>query len=154
MEKVQKKVEQEVNEIIPGIILMSHGPLAVGLLETARMLFGEIENIEAYSLEEGENLEEYYQHIVDAIKKFPTGVIVFIDIFGGTPCNQMMRYIQEQDKVIEVVTGMNLPMLIHAATTREKINKEFTINTANVGREGIFRIDVESFLDDETENNN
>ena len=73
-----------------------------------------------------------------------------VDLFGGTPCNQVMRYVQETEKPLEVVAGMNLPMLVNAIMARESMSgKEFSMDAVSNGQSGILRVDVESFLSDD-----
>lgn len=142
----------EVNKNLPGIILLSHGPFAVALVDTAKMLFGDSENIAAFSLEPGDDLDQYRETFVETICEFPEGSLILVDLFGGTPCNQVMRYIQETGKVLEVVGGMNLPMLINAVLSRETMSgKAFSLDTVDNGKNGIFRVDVERFLEDDEE---
>lgn len=142
--------QKEINENIPGIILLSHGSLAVSLIETAQMLFGDCENIAAFSLEAGDDIDKYRESFIKTFENFPKGSLIFVDLFGGTPCNQVMRYVQETGKVIDIVGGMNLPMLIHAVMIRENIaGKEFAMDAVLNGQAGIFRVDVETFLENE-----
>ena len=71
-------------------------------------------------------------------------------MLGGTPCNQVMRHIQETEKPLEVVGGMNLPMLVNAVLAREGISgKDFSLDTVENGKNGIFRVDTEGFLSDD-----
>ena len=105
---------ETINPNVPGIILLSHGPFAVSLIDTAGMLFGNAENIAAYSLDPGDDIDFYRETFVKTLNEFPEGTIIMVDLFGGTPCNQVMRYIQETEKPLEVVAGMNLPMLVNA----------------------------------------
>lgn len=145
---------ETVNENLPGIILLSHGPFAVSLLDTARMLFGDAENLAAFSFEEGDDADQYRETFEETIDAFPEETLILVDLFGGTPCNQVMRYVQERERPLEVVGGMNLPMLLNAVISREKKNgKEFSLDTVENGKNGIFRVDVERFLqsDDEDE---
>ena len=145
---------ETVNENLPGIILLSHGPFAVSLLDTARMLFGDAENLAAFSFEEGDDADQYRETFEETIDAFPEGTLILVDLFGGTPCNQVMRYVQERERPLEVVGGMNLTMLLNAVIAREKKNgKEFSLDTVENGKNGIFRVDVERFLksDDEDE---
>ena len=145
---------ETVNENLPGIILLSHGPFAVSLLDTARMLFGDAENLAAFSFEEGDDADQYRETFEETIDAFPEGTLILVDLFGGTPCNQVMRNVQERERPLEVVGGMNLPMLLNAVIAREKKNgKEFSLDTVENGKNGIFRVDVERFLqsDDEDE---
>ncbi|MCI8294021.1 MAG: PTS sugar transporter subunit IIA [Hespellia sp.] len=147
--------QSEVNPDVPGIILLSHGPFAVSLVESSKMILGEVENIAAYSLEPGDDFDKYREAFSESIHAFPAGCIIMVDLYGGTPCNQVMLYVQEKEEVLEVVTGMNLPMLIDAAVFREAMaGKELTSNAVDNGKDGIQRIDVEGFLsedDDEDE---
>ena len=133
---------EKVNKDLPGIILLSHGPFAVSLVDTAKMLFGESENIAAYSLEPGDDIDKYREAF--------EGSMILVDLFGGTPCNQVMRHIQETEKPLEVVGGMNLPMLVNAVLAREGISgKDFSLDTVENGKNGIFRVDTEGFLSDD-----
>ena len=126
--------QEKMNKDLPGIILLSHGPFAVSLVETAQMIFGDS------------------GAFTEMIEAFPEGSLIMVDLFGGTPCNQVMRYIQETGKTLEVAAGMNLPMLINAVMSREElIGKEFSMDTVENGKKGIFRIDVEGFLNDDDE---
>ena len=140
----------KANPDVPGIILLSHGPFAVSLVETAGMLFGDAENIAAYTLDPGDDIDYFRESFVEALNEFPEGTIIMVDLFGGTPCNQVMRYVQETEKPLEVVAGMNLPMLVNALMARESMSgKEFSMDAVSNGQSGILRVDVESFLSDD-----
>lgn len=139
--------QETVNETLPGIILLSHGPFAVALVETAKMVFGDSENVAAFSLEPGDDLDKYREAFVEVIEKFPEGSMIIVDLFGGTPCNQVMRYIEETKKPLNVVAGMNLPMLINAVLLRSEMSGEdFAKATADSGKEGVFPVDTKRFL--------
>lgn len=143
---------EKVNENIPGIILLSHGPFAVSLIETAQMLFGESENIAAFSLEPGDDIDNYRKSFAEAVDNFPKGSLIMVDLFGGTPCNQVMCHIQETGEPLEIVAGMNLPMLIQAVMARESMSgKEWNMDSVENGKNGIFRVNTEKFLDDSDE---
>ena len=123
---------------------------AVSLVDTAKMLFGESENIAADSLEQGDDIDKYREAFVETINEFPEGSMILVDLFGGTPCNQVMRHIQETEKPLEVVGGMNLPMLVNAVLAREEMSgKDFSLDTVENGKKGIFRVDTEGFLSDD-----
>lgn len=143
---------EAVNQSLPGILLLSHGPFAVALVDTAKMLFGESENLAAFSLEPGDDIDQYRKAFTEVIDEFPQGSLILVDLFGGTPCNQVMRYIQETGKPLEVVGGMNLPMLVNAVMAREAMSgKDFSLDTVENGKNGIFRVDTEGFLSDDDE---
>ena len=92
---------ENMNPEVPGIILLSHGPFAVSLVETASMLFGDAENIAAYSLEPGDDIDQYRESFVKTLNEFPEGTVIMVDLFGGTPCNQVMRHIQETEQPLD-----------------------------------------------------
>ena len=116
------------------------------------MLFGDSENLADFSLEPGDDIDQYRETFAETIRKFPEGSLLLVDLFGGTPCNQLMRYIQETGKPLEIVSGMNLPMLVTAVLAREEMSgKEFSLDTVENGKNGIFRLDTEGFLEDEDE---
>ena len=69
-----KETGTKINEIqsdIPGIILLSHGPLASGLLGTMEMVLGTVENVTALELEEGDHTEEYRKRIAEIAEAMP-----------------------------------------------------------------------------------
>ncbi len=141
---------EKVNKDLLGILLLSHGPFAVSLIDTAKMLFGDSENLAAFSLEPGDDIDKYRESFVEVINEFPKGSLILVDLFGGTPCNQVMRYIQETGEPLEIVGGMNLPMLVNAVLAREGMSgKEFSLDTVQNGKNGIFRVDAEGFLSDD-----
>ncbi|MCD8167830.1 MAG: PTS sugar transporter subunit IIA [Clostridiales bacterium] len=141
--------QETINHELPGIILLSHGPFAVSLVETAKMIFGEGENIAAYSLETGDDIDKYREAFTRTIEEFPENSVIFVDLFGGTPCNRVMRYIQETGKALEVVAGVNLPILIQAVMARAgKGGRELSLDTVENGKAQILRIDTEGFLSD------
>ena len=105
-------IQETVNPDLPGIILLSHGPLAVSLVDTAKMVFGESENLAAFSFEEGDDADQYRMKVAETLERFPVGSVVMLDLFGGTPCNQMMRWIQETGKPLEIVAGIGKGVLL------------------------------------------
>ena len=109
---------EEINPDLPGFILCSHGPMAMGMVETIRMLTGEKTNIAAFTLEEGDSVEEYQDKIGNAIESFPGGCIVFVDVLGGTPSNSVMLYARKVNRVINSVAGLNVPMMMEAVLMR------------------------------------
>lgn len=142
--------QDQVNPNLPGILLLSHGPFAVSLVDTAKMIFGESENLAAYSLEEGDDLDEYRKSFARTIEEFPDNSLIMVDLFGGTPCNQVMRYIQETGKALEVVAGMNLPMLVQVAMMRTSLSgRDLSNDAAEAGKTQVFRIDIDGFLNDD-----
>ena len=95
-----------------GILVATHGRLAEELVNAAQMIVGKTENIATISIGWNDNVAEARQKISEGIKKVDTGrgVIILTDMFGGTPTNISLPFLKENK--VEVVTGVNLPMLI------------------------------------------
>src|SRR6478736_5527060 len=101
-----------------GIVIAAHGHLAEELLATATSIVGEFPSVKTCSIEPGASPESYQGEIRAAVKAVDDGqgVIVFADLVGGSPCTQSLSLCQQAN--IEVVTGVNLPMLLKANTLR------------------------------------
>lgn len=104
---------------LPGIILLSHGRLAVGMVDTIRIVIGDTRNVAAFSLESNDDPEEYRKAFLDAVRTFSAGSVIFVDMFGGSPCNQLMMATQEMDLPLCAFSGMNLPLISEAISMRE-----------------------------------
>src|SRR5262252_4188703 len=102
-----------------GGLIVTHGRLAIELLNAAEMIVGEIHDITAVSLGWHDDVGMATAMIEKALErvKRPDGVLILTDMFGGTPTNIASTFLG-QDKV-EVVTGVNLPMLIKFAQIGE-----------------------------------
>jgi len=94
-----------------GIVIVTHGNLGKALLDTCCMITGENERITSISVQAGDDVEQTRDRIAGAIDKVKgdKGVILVVDMFGGTPSNISLSFLGADD--IEVVTGVNLPML-------------------------------------------
>ncbi len=105
-----------------GILLLSHGKMAEGLLDSAKLFFGEIEKIKALCLLESDAVEEFDKKIIEALEELDegTGVITLCDLYGGSPANRCVYVIRAGHKM-RVVTGMNLAMLIELLGMRLSI---------------------------------
>lgn len=137
MESIFNKAK--VNQTQPGILLLSHGPFAMALLKTMELIYSEVDNVAAFSLEEGDNVEEFYQSFVAAIESYDKGCICLVDLMGGTPCNQLRKYSLMQKKEVYAVLGMNLPMLLSAVEMRQSTSSmdELVQQILKEGQEGI-----------------
>ena len=138
-----KETGTKINEIqsdIPGIILLSHGPLASGLLGTMEMVLGTVENVTALELEEGDHTEEYRKRIAEIAEAMPEKSVFLMDIFGGSPFNQVIQYFLENSKEIRAVSGMNLGMLIAAVNARQNDDSDMIEEIAKMGKEAIINI--------------
>ncbi len=101
-----------------GLVIASHGHLAEELLATAQQIVGDMPGIVTCSVDPGASPEDLKGHLRDAVSAVEQGegVIVFADLVGGSPCTQSLSLCQQQH--LEVITGVNLPMLLKANTLR------------------------------------
>ena len=103
-----------------GILLVTHGEIGKSLIDcAAHILDNQPVSVESLSINSNNDLHKYSDIIAKKIKNLESGhgVLIMTDIYGATPCNLLNKFIEE-DKV-EVVTGINLPMLIKAISDRK-----------------------------------
>jgi PTS system mannose-specific IIA component len=95
-----------------GGIIVSHGKLAEELLNALTIILGEAPNIESISIGWYDDVEDSKKKINLSLKRVDqkNGVIIFTDMFGGTPSNLSFGFLK--DNQVEIITGVNLPMLI------------------------------------------
>lgn len=100
-----------------GVVVVTHGQLANELVNAAEMIVGDLPQFTAVSIGWHEDVNDARDEIAQAIERVRgdgTGVLILTDMFGGTPSNLGMTFL-ETNKV-EVLTGVNLPMLIKLAS--------------------------------------
>lgn len=105
-----------------GLLVVTHRGLAAELIATAELIVGKIENCVGLSIDPLLPVQDLRQQMTNAIEEvnLGDGVIILTDMFGGTPSNLSLSFLNQ--KGIEVVTGVNLPMLIKLARGRENVN--------------------------------
>lgn len=121
-----------------GGVIVSHGRLAEELLNALAIILGEAPNIEAISIGWYDDVEESKKKISLSLKKVDqkNGVIIFTDMFGGTPSNLSFSFLS--DNKIEIITGVNLPMLIKFVSLQRSNNlKEVARKVAEQGKKNI-----------------
>src|SRR5919201_3234242 len=101
-----------------GVVVVTHGQLANELVNAAEMIVGDLPRFTAVSIGWHDDVNDAREEIAQAIErvKGEQGVLLLTDMFGGTPSNVGMTFL-EKDKV-EVITGVNLPMLIKLTSLR------------------------------------
>lgn len=102
-----------------GILLVTHHNFGKELVAAAEMIDGEVVCIQAISVGFKKDPERLRKEIQAAIKDLDTGegVLIMTDMFGGTPSNLSLSFLEEGK--VEVLTGVNLPMLINLSTHRD-----------------------------------
>jgi PTS system mannose-specific IIA component len=103
-----------------GVVVVTHGQLATELLNAAEMIVGDLPQFAAVSIGWHDDVEDAREEIRQAVARVQgaDGVLVLTDMFGGTPSNLALTFL-EADRV-EVITGVNLPMLIKLAGERRE----------------------------------
>jgi mannose/fructose/sorbose-specific phosphotransferase system IIA component len=105
---------------LPGIVIMTHGPLAEALIKSASMLFGEMTDVLPLGLEEGEAPETYYQRLIEGLKTLREDPLFLLDFVGGTPFNTLIQY--AKDHHVNALSGVNIPILLEAAHQRDDLS--------------------------------
>lgn len=123
-----------------GGVIVSHGRLANELVAAAETVIGELNHIASVSIGWNDNVETAKEEIAKAIRKVSSGagVLLLTDMFGGTPTNISAMFIGDSE--IEIVTGVNLPMVIKLAAQSKEISLgEMAKEVEEQGRQAIYR---------------
>ena len=102
-----------------GLVIVCHEDMAAELVRAAEMIVGKIDAVEAVSVKQDSAPETLRDRIQSAVKKVDRkgGVILFTDMFGGTPSNIALAFLGDS---VEVVSGVNLSMIIKFANHRDE----------------------------------
>ncbi|MCS6873188.1 MAG: PTS sugar transporter subunit IIA [Pyrinomonadaceae bacterium] len=129
---------KEKNKI--GGVIVSHGQFASELLAAAEMIVGKLNHITAVSIGWQDDVENAKSEIEKAIKKVSAGkgVLILTDMFGGTPTNISAMFLDNTE--IEIVTGVNLPMVLKLASQKEdQTVAELARQIEEQGKNSIYR---------------
>jgi mannose PTS system EIIA component len=122
-----------------GVVVVTHGQLATELVNAAETIVGDQPRFAAVSIGWHDAVELARDEIAQAIARVDSGsgVIVLTDMFGGTPSNLAITFLAEGR--VELITGVNLPMLLKLAGTREVADlRELARRIREDGRTGIW----------------
>ena len=120
-----------------GMLIVTHGRLGEGLLDAMQMIAGPQEKVDFVSLKEGDSIDELKERILNTVKMLDdgSGVLVFVDMFGASPSNAAAYLLNEN---VEVITGVNLPMLLEILSFRETSSlQELSANAMAAGVESV-----------------
>jgi len=121
-----------------GVLVITHHNLGNELITAAEMMGGKMECIEAISIYPEKDTERLMKEISGAIKRLNNGdgVLIITDMFGGTPSNLSLSFLEEGE--VEVLTGVNLPMLIKLSTYRNNTTlSELAMSIKSFGQKNI-----------------
>jgi PTS system mannose-specific IIA component len=116
----------------PGVVIVTHYRLGEEFLQALRLIVPDAPPFQAVSIDPKQSVDEMREAIADALRRADAssvgpgpqshqpgeGVLILTDMFGGTPSNMGLSFLEEHR--VEVVTGLNLPMLIKLATMTDK----------------------------------
>ncbi|MDY6879918.1 MAG: PTS sugar transporter subunit IIA [Desulfatiglans sp.] len=104
-----------------GLLIIAHCDLGQEFISAAEFIVGGLEAAEAISITQGIDSEELLKVISEKISNLDQGqgVLVLTDMFGGTPTNLSLPFLKEEK--IEVLTGVNLPMVVAVAQVRDRM---------------------------------
>ncbi len=122
-----------------GFILASHGDFAEGIYSSAKMVFGEAEELQTVTFHNGETLDDLRGNLLKAVGKLSDqeNVLFMVDLFAGSPYNQAFQLCAEHPGWA-IVTGLNLPMLAQAYGDRDMATAgEIATDLVGAAREGI-----------------
>ena len=108
-----------------GAVIVTHGRLAQELLDAAERIVRRSEGVRAVSLDWDDEVADARLEIQGAIKAVDSGdgVLIFTDMFGGTPTNVSLAFLEKER--VEIITGVNLPMVVKLLTSLQ--NSEGTL---------------------------
>lgn len=113
-----------------GIVLVTHGRLAEEFVRALEHVVGKQQAIVSVCIGPDDNMEARREEIVEAVEKVDSGdgVIVLTDMFGGTPSNLAISLLEQPN--VEVIAGMNLPMLIKLSSARHEASLQQAVQEA------------------------
>src|SRR3974390_3105052 len=104
-----------------GLVIVTHGRLAVEFRAALEHIVGAQSQIEAVMIGPDDDVEQRRKDIIEAVKRVDSGegVVILTDMFGGTPSNLAISVMSRPN--VEVLAGINLPMLVKLAKVREEV---------------------------------
>jgi PTS system mannose-specific IIA component len=121
-----------------GVVLVTHGALAIEFKSALEHVVGPQEHVETIAIGPDDDMEERRNDILAAVDSADQGqgVVILTDMFGGTPSNLAISVMQQRS--VEVIAGVNLPMLVKLARVRGDLDIKHAVNlAAEAGRKYI-----------------
>ena len=122
-----------------GVLITAHGNLGGELIKAVELIKGNIKGVFHLSMDQTKSVEELKKEIAGAIKKLDQGqgVLILTDLFGGTPSNISLSFLKPGK--VEVVTGVNLPMLLKLSEMREDTSlHDYAVHIRDYGMKNIY----------------
>ena len=122
-----------------GVLVTTHGNVGAELIKAVEMIKGATQGVLHLSMDQTKGVEELKKELTAAIKKLDQGqgVLILTDLFGGTPSNIALSLLKTGK--VEVVTGVNLPMLLKLSEMQEGVSlKDFAVYIRDYGMKNIY----------------
>jgi mannose/fructose/sorbose-specific phosphotransferase system IIA component len=122
------------------VVVVTHGDFGQALVRAAEMIVGPQENVKTVALLPEESPAGFGDKLDAALADLDgQDILLLIDLFGGTPCNVSSRRVLEPN--VEVITGMNMAMLIEALTSRDGTPlSELVVQVAEAGQKAVVNL--------------
>lgn len=120
-----------------GVVIVTHADYGKGLIRAAEVILGPQERVASLDVDISKEVEKIIGDIKKAVKETDTGagVLILTDMFGGTPTNLSLSLLGSMN--IEVITGVNLPMLLKVLGQRKSPLEETAADAKKAGCQGI-----------------
>lgn len=120
-----------------GVVLVTHGDFGDRLIEAARMILGEAKACASIGIDVSRPMDVILEELKTVVQELDSGngVLILTDMFGGTPTNLSLSFLGA--KKLEVITGVNLPMLLKALSSRDLPLEKLAAEVKSAGRQGI-----------------
>jgi mannose/fructose/sorbose-specific phosphotransferase system IIA component len=129
-------------DLLTGILIVTHGNLSESLLESASMFVSNTKNVHAISFYPGQGVEDLIVLVRGAMEQLASsdGILALVDLPGGSPARAVGTIFSESGR-LEIVSGVNLPMLVEVLMMRDSmLFSELTDYAVLSGNEGIVDI--------------
>ncbi len=124
-----------------GILLAGHGYTAEGMLKTVPMFFSNEKQIDAVSVHENTNLDDFKNEVRQKNSELDTGdgVLILTDLLGGSPCTAVISLMNER---VDVIAGLNLSMLLSVIAARSSgmSRSQIAAQAVNEAEKGIVNV--------------
>lgn len=122
-----------------GVLITTHGDLGSEFIKVVELIRGSLKGVMHLSMDQTKGVDELKKEIATTLKKLDQGqgVLILTDLFGGTPSNIALSFLKEGK--VEVVTGVNLPMLLKLSEVREGLSlRDFAVSIRDYGMKNIY----------------
>lgn len=134
------------------VLIVSHGTLAEGIIESARVILGEVVEAQSCCLKLGVGINEFESEVNEIVKQFKTedNIVVLADLKGGSPYRATITALSENDLLDKsiILTGVNLPMLINVVMQDEILDSDVN-ELIKESKSGIDKFQLEIDEDEE-----